>query len=220
MYNKKSSLKVGIITVTYNSEKFIEHCINSVALQTYDNLEHLIVDGGSSDRTLKILEKSKNDLFKIISEPDNGIYDAMNKGIKLSNVDIIAFLNSDDFYANNNVIKSFVGEFEKYPDIDACYSDLLYVQQLDITKVVRYWKSENFYPGAFSRGWSPPHPTFFARSSLFDRYGNFDLNYKIAADAELMMRFLEVNKIKTRYLPLVTVKMRIGGTSNKNLKNV
>jgi glycosyltransferase involved in cell wall biosynthesis len=213
-------MKISIITVSYNSEKFIESCIRSVKDQSYKNLEHIIIDGASTDNTLNLLNLYKNTLTKIVSEKDKGIYDAMNKGLNISNGDIVGFLNSDDFYSDKNVIAKVMSLFKKDPSLDACYSDLVYTNQNDTTKIVRYWKSNKFTPGSFKKAWYPPHPTLFVRKSIYEKLGGFDLSYSIASDVDLMMRFFEVNRIKVRYVQEVWVKMRLGGKSNKNLYNI
>ena len=213
-------MKISIITVTYNCVSVLSDCLNSVASQTYNNIEHIVIDGASTDGTLSLLNSKKHQLDTLVSELDEGIYDAMNKGIKIAKGDIIGFLNSDDFYANNEVISKVVSEFKKEPSLDACYADLIYVNQLNTSKIVRYFKSSEFKQGLFSKGWCPPHPTFFARRSVYERFGNFDLNFRIASDVELMMRFLEIHKINSRYIPEVWIKMRMGGTTNKNIKNI
>ncbi len=213
-------MKISIITVTLNSASVIQHCLTSVRIQKYKNIEHIIVDGKSDDETLAILESQRNHFASLISESDNGIYDAMNKGIKIATGDIIGFLNSDDFYADNEVISKVASIFINNPSIDACYSDLIYVDQLTASKTVRYFKSSKFEPGLFSKGWCPPHPTFFVRKSVFEKYGNFNLDLKIASDVDLMIRFLEIHKIQCLYIPEIWVKMRMGGTTNKSLKNI
>jgi glycosyltransferase involved in cell wall biosynthesis len=213
-------LKISIITVTYNCVSVLTDCLNSVASQSHNNIEHVVIDGASTDGTLSLLNSKKDQLSILVSESDDGIYDAMNKGIKIAKGDIIGFLNSDDFYANNEVISKVVSEFKKEPSLDACYADLIYVNQSNTSKIVRNFKSSEFRQGLFSKGWCPPHPTFFVRRSVYERYGNFDLNYRIASDVDLMMRFLEIHKIKSRHIPEVWVKMRMGGTTNKNFKNI
>ncbi len=213
-------MKISVITVTYNSALVIDDCIKSVIKQSHNPVEHIVIDGDSKDDTIRILNKYQNHLTKLISEPDNGIYDAMNKGIKMATGDIIGFLNSDDFYADNDVLSKVANIFINNPSIDACYSDLIYVDQLTASKTVRYFKSSKFQPGLFSKGWCPPHPTFFVRKSVFERYGNFNLDLKIASDVDLMIRFLEVHNIQCLYIPDIWVKMRMGGTTNKSLKNI
>ena len=213
-------MKISIITVTFNSSSVINNCLDSVKAQKYDNIEHIIIDGGSTDGTLLLLESKREQLAALVSEPDKGIYDAMNKGIKIATGDIIGFLNSDDFYASNEIVSKVARVFKDKPSVDACYADLIYTDQIDTTKNIRYWKSGKFIPGSFSKGWCPPHPTFFVRRSIFERFGSFDLNYSIASDVDLMTRFLEVHKINVFYIPEIWVKMRMGGTTNKNLKNI
>lgn len=213
-------MKISIITITRNCASVLADCITSVASQRYDNIEHVLIDGASTDGTLKLLQEYRSQLDVCISEPDKGIYDAMNKGIMNSTGEIIGFLNADDFYASNNVLSSVAQCFEDDPFLEACYSDLIYVDQFNLQKVIRYWKSGEFKQGLFTKGWCPPHPTFFVRRSVYERLGMFNLTYHIAADVELMMRFLEVYQIRTKYVPDVWVNMRMGGTTNKNLGNI
>lgn len=213
-------MKVSIITVSHNSKNFIENCIASIIKQNYKNIEHIVIDNLSTDGTKKILEKYSKNISIIISEYDNGVYDAMNKGIKYASGDIIGFLNTDDFYEDNNVISRVVQKFKENPLLDACYSDLVYRDKIRISRIVRYWKSNQFISGSFSKGWCPPHPTFFARSSAYKNFGGFDIKYGIASDVELMMRFLEVKKICTLYIPEVWINMRTGGLSNRSFKGI
>ena len=213
-----SNLKISIITVCYNSEKTIIDTLDSLASQVNQNIEYIIVDGASIDSTLSIVKKFPH-VAKLVSEPDKGIYDAMNKGIKLASGDVIGALNADDFYIDDLVLCEVAKVFED-ESVEACFADLVYVSQDGTNKIVRYWKSQDYVIGLFKSGWMPAHPTFFARKSVYDKYGLFDLNYKIAADFELLFRLIEQNKIKTEYIPKVMVKMRLGGTTNKNLSNV
>ena len=212
-------LKISIVTVSYNSQKTITTTLDSINNQRYNEIEHLIIDGGSTDNTNSIIKKYPH-IKKIISEPDEGIYYGMNKGIKIATGDIIGFLNSDDLYASNDILSKVANIFNDNPLLDACYANLVYVDQNDLSKDIRYWKSRKFIPGLFSKGWCPPHLTFFVRSSVYKKYGNFNIKYKIAADVELMMRFLEIDKINVRYIPDLWVKMRLGGTTNKNFRNI
>ena len=213
-------MKISIVTVTYNSISTIENCLSSIIEQTFKDIDYVVVDGSSTDGTLDLLKKNSKYISTLISQPDNGIYHAMNKGISLAKGDIIGFLNSDDFYVNDQIIDKVAKVFSEDPSIEACYADLIYVNQKDTSKVIRYWKSDKFKSGSFTKGWSPPHPTFFVRSSVYKRYGNFNLKYKFASDVELMMRLIEVCKIRVKYIPEIWVKMRIGGVSNKSLKNI
>ena len=212
-------MKISIITVCFNSEKTIRKTLESIKSQNSKKIEHLIIDGKSTDNTLSIVDEYSYEK-KIVSERDKGIYDAMNKGIKIAQGDIIGFLNSDDFYSSNEVVSKLENIFTRDSELEACYADIVYTDQVDTSQIVRYWKSSEFIPGSFSKGWCPPHPTFFARKSVFERFGDFDLSYGVASDVDLMIRFLEVNKIKARYIPELWVKMRIGGASNKSLKEI
>lgn len=210
--------KVSIITVCYNSERTIEDTLQSVINQSYPNIEYIVIDGVSTDGTLSIINKYKDKITIIVSEKDNGIYDAINKGIRLATGDIIANLNSDDFYIDNNVIADVVTTFEK-EKTDTLYADLYYVDAVDTNKIIRYWKSKQYKEGLFLRGWMPPHPTFFVKKEVYQQYGLFDLQFKSAADYEIMLRFIHRFKTSIAYLPRIIVKMRVGGVSNANLKN-
>ncbi|MBB3463068.1 glycosyltransferase family 2 protein [Rhizobium sp. BK377] len=211
--------KISVITVVFNNEDTIADTIESVAIQDYPNLEYIVIDGLSKDRTLDRIKERKEIITKLISEEDAGIYDAMNKGIALATGDIIGFINGDDFYLPGTLAK-VARTFENDPQLEACYGDLCYVKQNDPKTVVRHWRSSPFVPNAFEKGWAPPHPTFFVRRDVYQRFGSFDLDYRIAADVELMMRFLERHRISSQYLPGVMVKMRMGGTTNRSLANI
>lgn len=206
-------MKFSVLTVCYNSAKTIEHCIESVCSQSYPDIEHIIIDGGSTDGTLEIIDKYRDKISQLISEPDNGIYDAMNKGIRLATGDIIGILNSDDFYADSTTVSGIIGFIVKN-NMDAAYGDLVYVTRNDTSKVKRYWKSGEYKPEAFSKGWVPPHPAFFCRKEIYTKYGYFRNDMQIAADFELMLRLVEKHQIKVGYLPKIVVKMRTGGKAN------
>jgi len=212
-------MKITIITAVFNRAETIEDCMKSVHGQSYGDIEHIIIDGGSTDGTLDIIEKYRTKLSKVISEKDDGIYHALNKGIGLSNGDIIGFLHSDDMYSNCDVLKKVADAFGR-ARIDSCYGDLLYVDKNDIKKVVRYWKSSEYTYGKFRYGWMPPHPTFFVRRKVYESYGGFNTDLKIAADYELMLRFIEKHRVSTLYIPEVLITMRMGGESNKSLRNM
>jgi glycosyltransferase involved in cell wall biosynthesis len=222
MGNKKrlKNLKISIITVTYNNASVIKDCLESVKSQKYNNIEHIIIDGGSTDETLSILESKRKQLSVVLSEADKGIYDAMNKGIKLATGDIIGFLNSDDIYSSSEVLLKVANLFKNEPYLDSCYADLVYTDQFNTSKNIRYFGSSEYKQGLFSKGWCPGHTTFFVRRSIYERYGNFDLNFRLASDFDLIMRFLEKYKIKSRYIPEIWVKMRLGGVTNKSFKNI
>ncbi len=213
-------MKISIITVTYNSIEHIDDCLSSIQAQSHSDVEHIIIDGASNDGTLSFLKSKNKQLKTIISEPDDGIYDAMNKGIKVADGDIIGFLNSDDIYAANSVLSSVDKIFKEDKNLESCYSDLVYVDPKDTNKIKRYVRPGTFLFGAFSKGWCPPHPTFFVKRSVYQKYGVFNLDYKLGSDAELMMRFLEVKKIKVKYIPQIWVKFRVGGISNRSFKNI
>lgn len=212
-----NDMKISIITVAYNSAKTIEDTLNSVVNQDYRSIEYIIIDGGSTDDTLQIVEKYKSQIAFILSEKDKGIYDAMNKGIASATGDIIGILNSDDFYTHSHVLSKIVSEFK--PGIDGVYADLVYVDPVDTAKTTRTWKSGNYKVGAFLKGWMPPHPTFFVRKEIYDKYGAYALNLSSAADYEFMLRVIHKHVIKLAYLPETIVRMRAGGASNASLKN-
>ncbi len=193
--------------------------MDSVLSQTYADIEYIIIDGGSTDNTVNIIKSYQNRLAVFISEPDKGIYDGLNKGINLATGDVIGFLHSDDLYENNTVIEKVAQAFIKH-EIDSVYGDLTYVNKSDPTKVIRYWKSGDFTLKKLGCGWMPPHPTFFVKRAIYQQHGQFDTRFKIAADYDLMLRFLGKYKISTDYIPSVLIKMRVGGESNKSLKNV
>ncbi len=203
-------MEISIITVCFNAVETIEDTIKSVSSQNYKNIKHIIIDGESRDGSDKIVTKYSNLISSFISESDKGIYDAMNKGIAISTGDIIAMLNADDFYAADDVVSKMV-EFMESQQLDAVYGDLVYVDPVDTSKEVRFWKSSDYVPGAFRKGWVPPHPTFFCRRQVYEKYGRFRKDMRIAADFELMLRFIEKHKIKVGYLPQTIVKMRTGG---------
>lgn len=211
-------LKVSVITVCYNSSETIENTIQSVVSQNYSNIEYIIVDGLSTDDTLKIVDKYKKNIARIISEKDDGIYDAINKGIAVATGSFIAILHADDFYANNDAISDVVDAFTKQ-NVDAVYGDLQYVDRLDTNKIKRNWISGEYQKQNFLNGWMPPHPSFFAKKECYSQYGVFNTTLKSAADYELMLRFLYKHNCSVAYIPKVLVKMRVGGKSNVSLMN-
>lgn len=205
-------LKVSIITVCFNSAQTIEDCINSVYGQTYSDIEHIIIDGSSTDGTIDIIRKISSKITFWISESDKGLYDAMNKGIKAAKGDLIGILNSDDIYYNQFVIENVVGTITRN-DVDSCYGDLIYVKRDNTHEIVRYWRGGEFHRNNFVRGWMPSHPTFFVKRECYEKYGLLNLDFPLAADYELMLRFLYKYNISTTYIPKVLVEMRTGGTS-------
>lgn len=211
-------MKCTIITVSYNAVDTIESTINSVLSQDYNNIEYIIIDGNSSDGTKEIIQKHNDRITKWISEKDNGIYDAMNKGIQLASGDIIGILNADDLYSANDIISKIVNQFSR-SNADALYGDLKYVLKNDISKTIRFWKSGEYSEGKFLNGWMPPHPTFFVKRSLYYQLGLYRTDMPSAADYELMLRYIHVNKINLTYLPELVTIMREGGVSNNSLMN-
>ena len=211
-------VKVSIITVCLNNASTIEQTIESVIRQEYSPIEYVLVDGGSKDGTIDIICKYKDKISRLISEPDNGVYDAMNKGLKVATGEIVAFLNADDFYADESVVSEIVSHLSKN-SLDAAYGDLLYVRRTNAERIVRFWKPGAYKRGAALRGWAIPHPTFFCRRGIFEKYGHFNEELKIAADFELILRLIEKHRIRVGYLPKVLVKMRTGGKAN-SLKGI
>lgn len=211
-------MKVSIITVVYNGAEFIRDCIESILNQTYPAIEYIIVDGKSTDGTIDIVRSYGTKIARFISEPDKGLYDAMNKGIGLATGDVIGLLNADDFYRHNRVIENMVSTFER-TDSDAVYGDMLYVERDNPQKLKRYWRSGWYSENAFLWGWMPGHLSFFAKRWLYERYGTFRLDMKSAADYELMLRFIHKNKAKLAYMDEVTIVMRAGGISNSSVQN-
>lgn len=214
-------MKISIITVSFNSSLTIRDTIESVLNQTYTEIEYIIVDGLSSDNTIDIVreyETKFNGRLHWISEPDKGLYDAMNKGIQMSSGDVIGIVNSDDFYNDKNVIEKIIHIFDTEKSLDAVFADLIFVSQDDTSKVERTWIIGK--QKSFKSGWHPAHPTFIVKREVYEKYGFFNLKYKLAADFEIMLRFIEKNNIKIFYLNSYIVRMRLGGASTKGIKNI
>jgi len=207
---------ISIITVSYNSKGTITDTIKSVLAQTYTEIEYIIIDGSSTDGTVKLIESFGSRISKFTSEPDKGIYDAINKGIRLSTGNIIGILNSDDFFYDNNVIQKVVDAFDT-DVIDAVYGDVKFVDPTNILKVVRNYSSKHFNPEKFKFGFMPAHPSFYVKRDLFGKHGFYKTDYKIAADFELLVRFMYVNHIRCKYIEMPFVSMRTGGVSNKSI---
>ena len=212
--------RISLITAVYNNANHIEETIQSVLAQNYPNLEYIIIDGGSNDGTLEIIKKYQKFVHKFISEPDLGIYDALNKGIQTASGEVIGFLHSDDHFASSDSLHRIAESFVKN-DVAGAYADLEYIKKnghsLD---VIRHWKSEAFSPALLKRGWMPPHPTLYLKKHVYDSVGLFNLNYKIAADYDMVLRVFSSPDYKFCYIPKVTVRMRFGGASNRNLKKI
>jgi glycosyltransferase involved in cell wall biosynthesis len=212
------SFKVSVITVSYNSAATIADTVNSVLTQTFPDIEYIVVDGASTDGSKEIVVYYGNKISKFISEPDKGIYDAINKGIRLATGDIIGILNSDDFFYDNQVIEKVVKTFSEN-NIDSVIGDVQFVDPLKTSKVVRYYSSKHFSLKKFKYGYMPPHPSFYVKRELFEKLGYYKTDYKIAADYELIMRYLLTNKVRYKYIEFPVVSMRSGGISNKSLRS-
>lgn len=210
-------MKISIITVSYNSAATIEDTIKSVAYQTYNNIEYIVVDGCSIDSTMDIVHNYSDIVTKAVSAKDKGLYDAMNKGISMATGEVIGFINSDDLFCDNFALEKVMNFFEKY-DVDSVYADIFYVSKDNVNNIVRKWVSGE--QKSFISGWHPAHPTFYVKKNVYDRFGGFDLDFKLGSDFEIMLRFLEKHKISTKYLSEPLVKMRLGGETNKNLENI
>ena len=209
----------SILIPTFNSSKTIQDTINSITLQKFTNYEIIVIDNNSTDHTIQILKKNKLPNIKFIIEKDEGIYDAINKGILNARGDIISLLHSNDVYYNSCVLEN-ISEIFNHEKADIVYGDLIYVKKNNLNKIIRYWKCSSFYPGRFLKGWHPPHPTFFVKKKFYNKYCLYKSNIGNSADVELMYRFLEINKISSFYINKILVKMRYGGKSNKKISSI
>ena len=217
-------MKISIITATYNSEEYILHCLQSIASQTYADIEHIVIDGGSTDRTLEIIKSSKS-ITKWISEPDEGIYDALNKGVKMASGDVIGLLHSDDIFYSKDTIKKISSLFSANEGSDhkknhGIYGDLVFTKNRNTDKVVRTWKGKSFNCRNINYGWMPAHPTLFLRKEVFQKHGLYDISYKVSADYNFMLQIMKDKDIKLVYFPEIITKMRVGGTSTGSLRQV
>ena len=212
-------MKFSILIPTFNSAKTIQDTIDSIRLQKFTSYEIIVIDNNSTDHTIQILKKNKLPNIKFIIEKDEGIYDAINKGILNARGDIISLLHSDDIYYNSSALQ-IISEIFDQKKIDIVYGDLVYVKKNNLNKIIRYWKCSSFYSGRFLKGWHPPHPTFFVKKKIYNKYGLYKNHIGNSADVELMYRFLETNKISSFYLNKILIKMRYGGKSNKKLSSI
>ncbi|MFZ2038572.1 MAG: glycosyltransferase family 2 protein [Minisyncoccia bacterium] len=211
-------MRVSIVTTTYNTGKTVEDTIKSVLGQTYSDIEFIIVDDESTDNTLEVVNKYKNKITKVVAEKHSGIFGNLNKGMELATGDIIGILNSDDFYVSNDVIETVVNEFKK-TNADCVWGDILVVDKDDTNKIIRNWKSSAYKEGEYQKGWHPPHPAFFAKREVYQKYGLFRTDLWTSADYESVLRILEKNKATSSYIPKILTKMRAGGSSSKGIFN-
>ncbi|NJR15031.1 MAG: glycosyltransferase [Calothrix sp. CSU_2_0] len=208
-------MRVSIITVVRNNQATIAHAIDSVLSQDYSDIEYIVIDGSSTDATAAIAQSYGKKITHFVSESDLGMYDAMNKGLKLATGDIVGFLNSDDFYEGQSVISQVVEQFQ-YQQVNLVFGDIVFVHPKNTQKILRYYSSANFHPELFSWGWMPAHPSCFLKRQVYQEYGNFRTDYQLAADYELLLRLMQIHRISYSYIPRVLVKMRPGGASNRN----
>jgi glycosyltransferase len=212
-------MKISIITATWNCAGTVAECLASVAGQSYPDREHIVIDGASTDGTVAVLEAHRAQLAVLVSEPDQGIYDALNKGLARASGEVVGLLHADDLYADADVLARIAAAFAD-PAVDAVYGDLVYVSQKDTRRVIRHWRAGEYRPARLRWGWMPPHPTLYLRRALYERHGNFDLQYRIAGDYDLILRLLSRIEGRVVYLPQVLVRMRLGGASNRSLRHI
>jgi glycosyltransferase involved in cell wall biosynthesis len=213
------SIRISVVTAVYNCRDTVAQAIESVLSQTYPDVETILIDGASTDGTLDVLLPYRQHLDVFVSERDLGIYDALNKGIERASGDVVGFLHADDLFDNREVLLRVAEAFAD-PQVEAVYGDLVYVRHGNVDQVVRYWRAGQFEPSSLRRGWMPPHPTFYVRRRVYQRFGAFDTSYRIAADYESILRFLGRARIRAAYIPQVLVRMRVGGASNRSLSNI
>lgn len=215
-------MTISIITATYNSAATIRNTIDSILNQTFKDIDYVVVDGGSKDGTIDIIKEYESRFegrLRWISEKDNGIYDAMNKGLKMATGDIIGILNSDDIYEDSTVLADIIKAFTD-SKADAVFGNLLFVKENDTNAIVRTWQGSDYEEGSFLKGWHPAHPTFYVKNDIYRKYGYFDVSFEVSADFELMLRFIEKERIKTHYLNRNIVRMRMGGESTGSLSKI
>lgn len=213
------SLQISVITAVFNRAATLDECLRSVQAQTWPGVEHIVVDGASTDGSMDIVRRHAHRLARVVSEPDEGVYDALNKGIALATGDIVGFMHADDTYATPQALEAVARAFAD-PAVDAVYGDLVYVGRDDASRVVRYWQAGPYQRQRLTQGWMPPHPTLYVRRDVYQRLGAFDTRYRIAADYENMLRILWHGRVQAAYIPQVLVRMRMGGVSNKSFANL
>ena len=212
-------MKISVITAVYNRVATIGDALDSLRAQTWPDVEHVVIDGASTDGTLELLQARRDGISVLVSEPDKGIYDALNKGIARATGDVIGLMHSDDLYADQSVLADVAAAFDD-PKVDAVYGDLDYVAQDDTSRVIRRWRSGEYSPAMLSRGWMPPHPTLYLRRYVIEQWGVFDTSYRIAADYDAVLRYFGRGGIRPAYIPRVLVKMRVGGESNRSVARI
>lgn len=212
-------MKISIITAVRNSRATLADALDSALAQDHPDKELIVIDGASTDGTLEVVQCYAKQLAHVVSEPDHGIYDALNRGLRLATGEVVGFLHADDRYADNRVLSRIAATLTD-PSITACYGDLLYVRQDDPSRVVRYWRAGDYHRQRLAWGWMPPHPTFYARRTVYQQLGGFDTHYHIAADYDCLLRFLGAGRIACAYIPEVLVHMRLGGVSNRSLNKI
>lgn len=212
-------MKISVITAVYNSAATVGEAIASVAAQTYPDVEHIIVEAKSEDGSVAAIERAAHDRMRLVSETDKGIYDALNKGIRHATGDVIGFMHSDDYLSHEGVLAVIAHAFAD-PEVEAVFSDLDYVSKADTSRVIRHWSTGPFHPRRLKRGWMPAHPTLYVRRDVYERYGVYDIGFRIAADYDFILRYFSQTSSKPVYIPEVLYKMRVGGVSNRNLAKI
>jgi len=212
-------MTISIITVVFNNE-LIGSAIKSVIDQDYQDIEYIVIDGGSTDDTLDIIKDFEEHIDILVSEPDMGIYDALNKGIKLATGQIIGIMNADDLFADDEVLSRVAEKFKLEPQVDAFYADIVFTDRQDTQKITRYYSSSKFKPWMFRFGTAPAHPSFYAKKTLFEKHGGYTTDFEISGDFDLLLRFMLIYKVKARYVNDVWVKMRQGGVSTSGLASI
>ena len=212
-------MKISVITAVRKNRATVAEALDSVLAQDHPDRELIVIEGASNDGTLEVIQRYAGQIAHLVSEPDRSVYDALNKGLRLATGDVVGFLHADDRYADDRVLSRIAAALAD-PTVDACYGDLLYVGKDDPRHVVRYWRAGPYHPRRLRRGWMPPHPTFYARRAVYQRLGGFNLDYRIAADYDCLLRFFGTGQITGAYIPEVLVHMRLGGASNRSLREI
>ena len=219
MHSHRATPKISVITAVFNRAQTIEQALDSVRSQTWPEVEHVVIDGASTDGTLEILRAHEDRIDVLVSEQDDGIYHALNKGLARATGEVVGLMHSDDFFANDRVLEKVAAAFAD-PAVDGVYADLDYVAKDEPGRIVRHWKSGQYLPRKLAWGWMPPHPTLYLRRSVIEQWGGFDTSFRVAADYDAMLRYLAKGGIRLAYIPEVLIKMRVGGESNRSLTHI